>query len=305
MNPVDDAGLRAGGDGPQSTDANADTRRLRVAVLSRNFDSSGGGAERYAVAVAQRLAQQHDVHVFTQHAGGAVPGLTVHRVPLPLRRPRWMNQLYFATVTWWRTRNGFDIVHSHENTWHGQVQTAHVLPVKHNVFHGKTGWAKVLAIAKVLSSPRLLVYLALERLRYRMRRNSCVIATSVPLRDALLRAYPSLQGRIEVITPGIDHAPGRCDAAQQRAARHSLGLPEQGTGLLLVGNDFKKKGLPALLRALVESTAGFSGADCAALCRRATGVAVRRSGALAHFLQQLRPDLVQRVDGALVVGKGA
>jgi glycosyltransferase involved in cell wall biosynthesis len=61
-----------------------------------------------------------------------------------------------------------------------------------------------------------------------------------------------LQGRIEVVTPGIDHAPGRCDAAQQRAARRSLGLPEQGTGLLLVGNDFKKKGLPALLRALVD-----------------------------------------------------
>ena len=255
MNPVDDTGMPAdfqAPDSPGDGGSPSSPRRLRVAVLSRNFDSSGGGAERYAVAVAQRLAQQHDVYVFTQHAGSAVPGVTVHRVPLPLRRPRWMNQLYFATVTWWRTRNGFDIVHSHENTWHGQVQTAHVLPVKHNVFHGKTGWAKVLAIAKVLSSPRLLVYLALERLRYRMRRNSCVIATSVPLRDALLRAYPSLQGRIEVITPGIDHAPGRCDAAQQRAARHSLGLPEQGTGLLLVGNDFKKKGLPALLRALVD-----------------------------------------------------
>jgi len=252
MNPVDDAGLRAGGDGPQSTDANADTRRLRVAVLSRNFDSSGGGAERYAVAVAQRLAQQHEVHVFTQHAGSALPGVTLHRVPLPLRRPRWINQLYFATITWWRTRQGFDIVHSHENTWHGQVQTAHVLPVKHNVFHGKSGWSKAAALLKVLSSPRLLVYLALERLRYRARRNSCVLATSVPLRAALLRAYPSLQGRIEVVMPGIDHAPGRCDAAQQRAARRSLGLPEQGTGLLLVGNDFKKKGLPALLRALVD-----------------------------------------------------
>ena len=260
MNPVEDTGMPAdsqAADSPNDGGSPSSPRRLRVAVLSRNFDSSGGGAERYAVAVAQRLAQQHDVHVFTQHAGSAVPGVTVHRVPLPLRRPRWINQLYFATVTWWRTRNSFDIVHSHENTWHGQVQAAHVLPVKHNVFHGKTGWAKVVAIAKVLSSPRLLVYLALERLRYRMRRNSCVIATSVPLRDALLRAYPALQGRVQVITPGIDLAPGRCDAATQRAARQSLGLPEHGVGLLLVGNDFKKKGLPALLRALV----GMSQAD--------------------------------------------
>lgn len=246
MNPVDDVGI------PDGRGSHDSSRRLRVAVLSRNFDSSGGGAERYAVAVAQKLAQQHEIHVFTQHGGSAVPGVTLHLVPLPLRRPRWINQLYFATVTWWHTRHGFDIVHSHENTWHGQVQTAHVLPVKHNVFHGKTGWAKAVAIAKVLSSPRLLVYLALERLRYRMRRDSCVVATSVPLRDALLRAYPVLNGRIEVITPGIDQAPGRCDAATQRTARASLGLPELGAGLLLVGNDFKKKGLPTLLRALVD-----------------------------------------------------
>ena len=252
MNPVDDAGLRDPGGAPHSPDARADARRLRVAVLSRNFDSSGGGAERYAVAVAQRLAQQHEVHVFTQHAGSVPPGVTLHHVPLPLRRPRWINQLYFATVTWWRTRQGFDIVHSHENTWQGNVQTAHVLPVKHNVFHGKSGWSKAAALLKVLSSPRLLVYLALERLRYRARRDGRVVATSAPLGAALLRAYPTLQGRIEVIAPGIDHAPGRCDAAQQRAARHSLGLPERGTGLLFVGNDFKKKGLPALLRALVD-----------------------------------------------------
>ena len=255
MNPVDDVGIFADCPAPAEPEDQSsldNSRRLRIAVLSRNFDSSGGGAERYAVAVAQRLAQQHEIHVFTQYAGSAVPGVTVHRLPLPLRRPRWINQLYFATVTWWRTRGGFDIVHSHENTWHGQVQTAHVLPVKHNLFHGKTGLAHVATVVQVITSPRLLVYLALERLRYRVRRDSCVIATSIPLRDALVQAYPSLQGRVEVIAPGIDQAPGRCDAAAQRAARLSLGLPQQGVGLLLVGNDFKKKGLPTLLRALVD-----------------------------------------------------
>ena len=259
MNPVDAAHVIADSNTHGTSGGHGypdDFRRLRIAVLSRNFDSTGGGAERYAVAVAQRLAQQHEIHVFTQHAGSIVPGVTVHRVPLPLRRPRWINQLYFATVTWWRTRRGFDIVHSHENTWHGQVQTAHVLPVKHNIFHGKDGLAYAAAVVKVITSPRLLVYLALERLRYRARSNRRVIATSIPLGDALVRAYPSLQGRLEVVAPGIDQAPGRCDSATQRAARHSLGLPEDGVCLLMVGNDFKKKGLPTLLRALVDSEQG-------------------------------------------------
>ena len=39
-----------------------------------------------------------------------------------------------------------------------------------------------------------------------------------------------------------------------------------------------------LLAHLVQATAGFSGADCVALCSRAVAVAVRRSGALEEFL---------------------
>ena len=104
--------------------------RQKIAVLSRNFSTTGGGAERYAVAVVEQLAQRHEVHVFTQQVGNRIAGVTYHPVALPLRRPRWINQMYFATATWWATRRGFDVVHSHENSWHGQVQTVHVLPVK-------------------------------------------------------------------------------------------------------------------------------------------------------------------------------
>ena len=43
----------------------------------------------------------------------------------------------------------------------------------------------------------------------------------------------------------------------------------------------------ALLELLVAATEGFSGADCAALGRRAAGVAVRRSGALAELLRSV------------------
>ena len=68
MSPVDDAGLRAGGDAASSPDAHPIPRRLRVAVLSRNFDSSGGGAERYAVAVAQRLVPQQGQNSSSSHS---------------------------------------------------------------------------------------------------------------------------------------------------------------------------------------------------------------------------------------------
>lgn len=226
--------------------------RLKIAVLSRNFSTTGGGAERYSVAVVEELCARHEVHVFTQHVGNVLPSVTYHPVALPLRRPRWINQLYFATATWWATRRGFDVVHSHENTWHGNVQTVHVLPVKHNLFHGKQGLALALRWLKVSTSPRLLIYLCLERFRYAPRLKRRVVLTSQALLGQFLEAYPQARAMTEVIAPGVASAPGPCSAAQKQKSRSDLGLPAQGWGLLLVGNDFRKKGLPTLLQALVN-----------------------------------------------------
>ena len=225
--------------------------RLKIAVLSRNFSTTGGGAERYSVAVVEELSARHEVHVFTQHVGNVLPSVTYHPVALPLRRPRWINQLYFATATWWATRRGFDVVHSHENTWHGNVQTVHVLPVKHNLFHGKQGLALALRWLKVSTSPRLLVYLCLERFRYAPRLKRRVVLTSQALRQDFVAAYPKASAMTTVIAPGVSAAPGPCSAPEKLQARATLGLPTQGRGLLLVGNDLRKKGLPTLLQALV------------------------------------------------------
>lgn len=226
------------------------SRRLRIAVLNRVFDPAGGGAERYSIALVEQLAQRHEIHVFAQQIRHQAPGVIYHPVAMPLRKPRWLNQLWYATATWWATRRGFDIVHSHENTWQGQVQTVHVLPVKYNLFHGRTGWRRALAWAKVWTSPRLLTYLGLERLRFTARKGRHVVATSASLGDTLAFTYPGTATMTTVITPGVV-LPGAPDsAAEQQAARVQLGLPPEAHCLLLVGNDYRKKGLGTLLRVL-------------------------------------------------------
>ena len=150
-------------------------QRLRVAVLNRLFTLTGGGAERYSIALVEQLASQHEIHVFAQEIGDQFPGVTYHRVPLPFRRPRWINQLWFAAATWWLTRKGFDVVHSHENTWHGNVQSVHVLPVHYNLLVGRSGLKRALRWLKVVTSPRLLTYLCLEKLRYRVSDGRCIV----------------------------------------------------------------------------------------------------------------------------------
>jgi glycosyltransferase involved in cell wall biosynthesis len=223
---------------------------LRIAVLSRNFSSTGGGAERYSIALVEQLAARHEVHVFAQTIGHSFAGVHYHPIPLPLKRPRWINQLWFAYATWRATRSGFDIVHSHENSWHGNVQTVHVLPVKHNLFYGRAGLSKWLRWMKVCTSPRLVAYLWLEAARYAPRTRRSVVLASNTLRDVMEAAYPAARPAMQVIAPGVSDAPGACNAPVQQAARAQLKLPLEGRGLLFVGNDFRKKGLPALLDAM-------------------------------------------------------
>jgi UDP-glucose:(heptosyl)LPS alpha-1,3-glucosyltransferase len=173
-------------------------------------------------------------------------------VPAPFTRPRWINQLWFALATWWMTRKGFDVVHSHENTWHGQVQTVHVLPIQYNLFKGRSGLTWLLRCLKVLTSPRLVVYIGLERLRYRLTPGKCIVVTAPGLRATMEQTFPATQAALAVVTPGVSDVPGACTAQERGAARHSLGLPQTGHCILFVGNDYRKKGMPTLLQALVQ-----------------------------------------------------
>lgn len=224
---------------------------MKIAVFNRIFSKKAGGAERYSVALVEELAAKHEIHVFAQDIDHHWPGVTYHRISAPLRRSRWLNQLWYATATWWQTReasgHGFDIVHSHENTWHGNVQTVHVLPIKHNLFNGKTGLNKAKVWLKVLTSPRLLAYLALERGRFAKQARRHVIVTSPSLRGIFNAAYPNGGYALSVITPGVVRAGLMADKA---AVKRILGVPEDGFTIAFVGNRYDIKGLPTLLHAL-------------------------------------------------------
>lgn len=222
---------------------------MRIAVISRVFSKAGGGAESYSVALVQQLAARHEIHVFAQGSNQPVPGVTYHRIFCLGRKPRWINQLLFAVATWWRTRTGFDVVHSHENTWHGQIQTIHVRPLRYNLLHGRHGMRRALRWLKVLLSLRLLTYVWLEGARFRPAPARCMVATSEALRDECEQAYPASRQGLSVVTPGT-HLPQ--DTLTRAAARRQLGLPPQAPLLLFVANDYARKGLDTLLQALAK-----------------------------------------------------
>ena len=219
--------------------------RLRIAVLNRVFSPTGGGAERYSIALVEQLAQRHEIHIFAQQTDHHWPGVTYHTMSSPMNRPRWINLLWYALTTWWATRRGFDIVHSHENIWHGQVQTAHVLPLKYNLFRDRSGWRRALRWLKVASSPRLLAYLLMEYFRFAPAPRKAVVVTSPTLKALVNQTYPS--SVVSLISPGVNLPES---ATNRQGARAELALPTLGFLLAFVANDYQKKGLSTVLDAL-------------------------------------------------------
>ncbi|MFZ2738195.1 MAG: glycosyltransferase family 4 protein [Burkholderiaceae bacterium] len=222
---------------------------MRIAVITRVFSKTGGGAESYAVAMVQELIERHDIHVFCQETNRPVTGATYHRVFCLSRKPRWLNQLLFALATWIKTRRGFDVVHSHENTWHGQIQTIHVKPIRLNLFVGHDSVGLVWQWIKVALSPRLLTYVWLEAARFKFKSNRKIVATSQSLGAQCAKTYPPSAAGLSVITPGTSvalHQPTRVAAHQQ------LGLSGLGQQrlVLFVANDYRRKGLDTLLQAM-------------------------------------------------------
>jgi glycosyltransferase involved in cell wall biosynthesis len=275
-------------------------RRLKIAVFNRQFTSRAGGAEHYSVRLVELLAQRHEIHVYAQQIEHAWPGVSYHRVPLLLARPRWINQLLFASYTWWMTRAAkkpYDIVHSHENTWHGQVQTVHVQPVRHGLFFNRKGWRLIRRLLQVATSPRLWTYLLLEKARFRPQPGRVVVAVSQTTLTDLLRDYPLLQSRAMVLSPGVDLPVLVLDpverARERSIARQHLRLPQHGFQVLFIGNDANKKGLPTLLRALatlpdaLHLTAITHPGHIPALREQAQALNI---GERVHFLEQL-PDI--------------
>ncbi len=220
---------------------------LTVAVLMRNFSRTAGGAESYAVQLTEQLREQCRISVFSQSFGPAIEGVRYVKVPYLKILPRWLNQVSYALMTWWLTRNQFDVVHSHENVWHGSVHTIHVKTVHSSVLERRINKGLISTWFKSFTSPRMLTYLSMERSRLKPSRY--VIFASNGLKDETNKIFCRKNNNF-VLEPGVTVPDQVMSDDNKRRVRESLGLPPGSQVVLFVANDFKKKGLDTLLVAI-------------------------------------------------------
>ena len=226
-------------------------KKLRIAVLIRNYSASGGGAERYCVELTNRLSKIHDVHVFSQHNSESSKNITFHQIPQWLKKPRYINQLLFSYLTKRATQGRFDIVHSHDMATHANIYTLHVPCVKTKWTQVK-GIRKILRWANTLLSPRKIAYLWLENKQMKVLPDRHFISVSEYLSRNILESYPKLKSHITIAHPGIEIQPASDEkiAELRKNFREQYHIPESAFILIFVAHGFKRKGLPAIIKAL-------------------------------------------------------
>ncbi|HEY4191149.1 MAG TPA: glycosyltransferase family 4 protein [Mesorhizobium sp.] len=213
----------------------------RIAVIVRRFGAQFGGLEAYAENLVRELRHEYDLHVFCQEweSDLPVPHTIVPRIE---GAPSWLNLLDFT----WRCQKlakGFDIVHSHENSWLGDVHSVHMMPVRYSRYHHRAGWKRSLS---TWMNPRLLVYLTMEAMRYRKKAKRRIVAVSPLTLEQIEIAYRR-HPPATIIAPAV-HVPQT--EMSRGEGLDALGLPHDRHHALLVAHDPARKGLTTLLAAL-------------------------------------------------------
>jgi glycosyltransferase involved in cell wall biosynthesis len=234
--------------------------RRRIAVVSPFIDKRHGTERRVAECIS-RLAGDYEFHIYSNRVEDVDLSRVVwHRIPA-LPGPHLFAYLWwFAANHLWRWRDrrfrglSPDLVYSPGiNCLDAGAISVHIVFAR---FRDCVKEELRLTRNPLASWPQLIhrrlyyrLIIALERRVYPRREIELAVISNKVTAD--LDHYYGRTGRITVIYNGLDperFSPQR-RACLRAAARKAVGLGERDFALLLIGNDWKKKGLLCLLQA--------------------------------------------------------
>jgi UDP-glucose:(heptosyl)LPS alpha-1,3-glucosyltransferase len=225
---------------------------MRIALLTRRFDSAGGGTERDLIVTAKYLrATGHQVTIFADEIRGATLDWDVRRAGRGPRLGRALSLLRFAwTAAPAARRAGTDLVISFARCVGADVIRsgggAHA-----SYLRAARKWRGEFGATAMRFSPYHQVQMLVERQAFQYRGLKRVIAVSNFVRDDLIREFNLPPEKTVTIYNGVDLERFRPteDPSQRAAIRQKFVLPASGRVVAFVGNGFARKGLGFLIEA--------------------------------------------------------
>ncbi len=218
---------------------------MKIALIRKNY-TPYGGAENYLNLLADNLAERgHDIHVFSAFNWSG-RNLTIHKIRT-VRSPSLLSNIIFAANAGAEIRKGsFDCVLSLERTFLQDIYRAGDGCHREWLNRRKTVDSFFRKISLTIN-PRHLLLLYLEKKCF--SNSGRIIANSMMVKKDILRHYPMQNDKIEIIYNGVDLQKFRPAGPDTKAEiKNDLGITADKV-ILFVGSDFKRKGLPTLLKA--------------------------------------------------------
>lgn len=225
---------------------------MRVAILSRRFDPTGGGTERDLMVTAAILARAgHKITVYADEIRASASELEVRRVGgAPLPRSIAMARFAYGAPAAAR-RDGADLVLSFARTIGADILRsgggAHVSYLRAARLWRGTAGALAMRIA-----PYHRAQMIVERLGFKAPALRRVVAVSNIVRDDLIATFGIPARRAVTLYNGVDlerFKPAASTAIRSRIRLHYR-IPESAPLIVFVGNGFARKGLGPLLKAI-------------------------------------------------------
>ncbi len=214
---------------------------MKIAVLRKDYNTRGGGAEVYASNISSALAQRgHDVTVFSETFLGEANRNIRH-----VRVKRSFLSGFSRTSSFHRkvqkslrkSKQDFDLTFALSRTYPSDIYRVT------ESLHAE--WMKIRYRKWHRFNPRHRGILKLERRIFVPENTGHVITNSELVKKQVLSNYSFPAERISVVYNGVDHGKFYpCENRKERLkTRKILGLPEDGYILLFPAANFKIKGL--------------------------------------------------------------
>ena len=237
------------------------TRRPQLAVVSPFVDRYHG-TERYVAEWVSRLADQFEIHVYSQNVEGMdLSRISWHKIS-KLPGPHILNYLWWFTCNQlqrgWNTRfagRRYDLTFSPGiNCLDADVISVHIVfaeLLRRNSPAAAFGKHPAFGSARLLHRQlyyRLIAFL--EKRIYTDRETSLILIT--PRTAAPLQEFYGRTGPFPAVYFGLDHGVfnPQLRLELRDSARQKLHLAPEHFALLLIGNGWQNKGLPVILEAM-------------------------------------------------------